>query len=322
MGIPIYLICLLMAMSTLSFAEGDLDKCAAIEDDDARLSCYDSASQSTSIKIKQTKDGISQDALSPVTARAQQEDAALQNWFSITPHRQNYLLPLSHNASSDYSQYGELGDLFSDTEIKYQLSLKTKIVPSMWRGSSLWGAYTQLSFWQMYAEEEASAPFRETNHEPEIFWQLPINYRVMGIDTRFLTLAFNHQSNGRAEPLSRSWNRLTGELVLEKNRFVASIKSWIRVDTSSNDDNPNIEHYMGRIQLGGVYKGDVHTIAIGLKNNLNRDNYSGVEVNWTFPLVQHLKGIVQFYSGYGENLIDMENYSNRLSLGIALTDWL
>ena len=100
------------------------------------------------------------------------------------------------------------------------------------------------------------------------------------------------------------------------------MKSWIRVDKSSTDNNPDIEDLMGRIQVGAAYKGDVHTIAIGLKNNLSSDNRSGVELNWTFPLTQKLKGIVQVYSGYGENLIDMESYSNRVSLGVALTDWL
>jgi len=41
-----------------------------------------------------------------------------------------------------------------------------------------------------------------------------------------------------------------------------------------------------------------------------------------FPLLDNLKGYVQIYSGYGENMFDAENYSNRIGIGFALNDWL
>ena len=59
-----------------------------------------------------------------------------------------------------------------------------------------------------------------------------------------------------------------------------------------------------------------------MKNNLSSDNRSGVELNWTFPLVEHLRGMVQIYSGYGESMIDAESYTNRISVGVALSDLL
>ena len=55
---------------------------------------------------------------------------------------------------------------------------------------------------------------------------------------------------------------------------------------------------------------------------LSSDNRSSFEVNWAFPLAQHLRGYVQFFTGYGENMIDMENNNTRIGVGIALTDWL
>lgn len=79
---------------------------------------------------------------------------------------------------------------------------------------------------------------------------------------------------------------------------------------------------MGRIQLGWVFKTDRHVFDVWLKNNLESDNRSGVEVNWSFPLAEHLRGYAQIYSGYGENLIDMENSNTRIGIGLALTDWL
>ena len=293
--------------------------CAEIADREARLDCFDGFFPAPA---PLAADAAS-DSFDPVEERARLERQSEQNWFSITPHKPNYLLPVSHNFSSDFSQYPLLGPSFNDTEVKFQISLKTRVLPIDWRNSSLWIGYTQLSFWQLYADEDASSPFRETNHEPEIFWQIPVRFRFLGLDARLASLGFNHQSNGQPGELSRSWNRLTAQLVAERGNFAMTAKTWVRVaDGIGQDDNPNIEDYMGRLQLGAAYRGEKSTFAVSLRNNLRSDNRSGVEVSWTFPLSRHLRGMVQLYSGYGENLIDMENYTNRVSLGIALTDWL
>ena len=122
--------------------------------------------------------------------------------------------------------------------------------------------------------------------------------------------------------MSRSWNRLTGEIIFESENTAFSVKSWVRIDNPSTDDNPDIEDYMGRLQLGWIYKRDDQVFDIWLKNNLRSDNRSGLEVNWAFPLTQHLRGYVQLYSGYGENLIDMKQSNTRIGVGVTLSDWL
>lgn len=319
-----------MLTPALGFAAtvaADPASCAAIVDGAARLTCYDSffepaADPTGEVEALTILNEDAIDALPPLEARKTQELAVAAQSFAITPHKPNYILPMSYNASSDYSAFGPFEELFNDTEIKMQLSLKTRIVPNLWRDSSVWVAYTQQSYWQLYADSEASAPFRETNHQPEVFWEVPVDFDLMGWKARSAILAFNHQSNGRAEPLSRSWNRVTGELVFEKGDFVASAKTWARVGDPDVDNNPNIEDFMGRVQLGLAYKRNDHTFSLGVKNNLSSKNRSGVELNWTFPLIEKLDGFIQIYSGYGENLIDMENYNNRIGIGIALTDWL
>lgn len=316
-----------LALTAASPAFANPESCRAIVDGAARLACFDSyfepvETAGESVEKLTILDEEAIQGLPPIEARRTQELAVTAQSFAITPHKPNYILPLTYNASADFSEFGDFEELFSDTEIKMQLSLKTRLVPNLWRDSSIWVAYTQQSYWQLYADSEASAPFRETNHQPEIFWEVPVDFDVLGWRARTATLAFNHQSNGRAEPLSRSWNRVTGELVFEKGQFVASAKTWARVGNPEVDNNPNIEDFMGRVQLGLAYKRNDHTFSLGLKNNLSSDNRSGVEFNWTFPLIEKLDGFIQIYSGYGENLIDMENYNNRIGIGIALTDWL
>lgn len=315
-GKVVFLFCAVIAVApALADTAASPEDCSSIRESAERLACFDSFYPSSS-----DQGGASEPT--PLQARLLEEEELGGRWFSITPYKPNYILPATYNRSADYTLYGPAEDFFSDAEIKFQLSLRTEILDDLWRGSSVSVAYTQQSFWQLYADDEVSAPFRETNHEPEIMWQIPVDFEVLGFQARLATLAFNHQSNGRSRPLSRSWNRLTGELVLEKDRFVLSAKTWARIDDPDLDDNPNIEDYMGRIQLGAAYAGDKHTFALGWKNSLDSDFRSGLEFNWQFPLAAHLRGFVQLYSGYGENLIDMENYNNRIGVGIALTDWL
>lgn len=317
-----------------AIAMASASTCAGIENGVERLACFDEYFPNKSLtsntisnissigKTKELKEPA--EMISAVQMRLIAEQQADDNWFAILPHKQNYVLPATYNSSPDYvTDYGPVvGGFFSDSEIKFQLSLKTPLVKNLWRNSTVSAAYTQQSYWQLFADDEISAPFRETNHEPEIMWQVPVEFDLFGFSAQHATLAFNHQSNGRSQPLSRSWNRITGELLLAKDRFAISAKTWKRIEESENDDNPHIEDYMGRIQLGAAYKGDRHSLSLVIKSSLGSKVRNGVELGWTFPLAEHLKGFVQVYSGYGENLIDMENYNNRIGFGIALTDWL
>ena len=316
----LFAVLVLIFGSTSASASDTTIECMDIQNSEERLLCYDRAAGAEQKAIENPEEA--EVTGSPIEARRERESYQYLNWFSITPHRPNYVLPISYNTSPDYSIYGAEGDQFSDNEVKLQLSVKTPLLLKLWRESTLWFAYTQVSYWQLYADSEASSPFRETNHEPEFIWNLPVNFRFLGADAKAITLSLNHQSNGRSDPFSRSWNRAIGGLVFERSRWVFSFESWVRIDGESDDDNPNIEDYMGRVQLAAAYTRRGETIAFGLKNNLDADNRSGFEVNWSMPLQNQLKLFVQFYSGYGENLIDMEDYTNRLGIGIALTDWL
>ena len=86
-------------------------------------------------------------------------------------------------------------------------------------------AVTLQSWWQAYASD-ISAPFRETNHESEIFATMPINTDLLGLNFREVALGLNHHSNGRTDPLSRSWNRVTSRLIYDNGANVASKGSF------------------------------------------------------------------------------------------------
>ena len=141
---------------------------------------------------------------------------------------------------------------------------------------------------------------------------------------RVITLELDHQSNGRSEPLSRSWNRVIGGTLLERGNLALWIRAWYRIPESADqDDNPDILDYMGHGDVVVAYKHGAQTYSLMLRNNLRKDNNRGaVQLDWSFPMTQSLRGYVQYFNGYGESLIDYNHSSNRLGVGLMLTDWL
>ena len=266
-------------------------------------------------------------AQSPIDTRLQEEKATSQDWFVLTPHRANYLLPLAYNSSPNEGVLE--GTSFEDAgldniEIKFQLSIKYQLVEDLFKDNGdLYFGYTNLSYWQAY-NSDYSSPFRDTNHEPEIWLQFDTNWEFWGIKTRLIQVGAWHQSNGRGEPLSRSWNRLFANFVLSKGNFALSIKPWWRIpEDDEDDDNPDIERYLGYGELRAAYAWRHHTFSIMLRNNLRRSNNKGaVELGWSFPLYRKLKGYVQYFNGYGQSILDYDDAANTIGVGIALSDIL
>jgi phospholipase A1/A2 len=211
------------------------------------------------------------------------------------------------------------------TEAKFQLSLKTKVWEDLLGGNGdLWLAYTQTSYWQVY-DSAASRPFRESNYEPEVMAMFRTNYRLLGWDGRLAGLALNHQSNGRSEPLSRSWNRLIGQIGLERKNWMVMLRPWWRIPESSRtDDNPDIEDFMGRADLLVVRKSEGHELSFMARHSLRSGSRSrgAMQIDYAFPITSYLKAYVQIFSGYGASLIDYNHRQERLGVGISLIQWL
>ena len=72
----------------------------------------------------------------------------------------------------------------------------------------------------------------------------------------------NHQSNGRSDPLSRSWNR-NFNLGFEKDNFALMLRPWYRVEENAKDDNnPDIKDYIGRGDLTAFYRKEKMTFRL------------------------------------------------------------
>lgn len=309
----------------------DWNKCSQIDNDAERLKCYDALSGRAS---NQPAAENVQPVPSPekpkhkesyLTKLWQLDKATRQGAFSLMPHRSNYILPLSYNSSPNREpfQAGMSGRDIQETEVKLQLSLKVKLWEDILnRDMDLWFGYTQKSFWQLYNFKE-SAPFRETDYEPELLLNFRTNYHLLGLNGRTATVGFNHQSNGRSDPYSRSWNRIVGNLGFERDNFTLLLKTWCRLpESAASDDNPDLEKYMGYGEVWAYYFWKEHRFGLMLRDNLRTDDNRGaLQLEWSFPLLENVSGHIQYFVGYGENLLDYNHSVNRIGIGFIIKDW-
>lgn len=276
---------------------------------------------------------VVEEAASPTTISAiqqrirfEQQDAGW-NPFVLVPHKPNYLV-IGHQFSAPNTAPFDTEDPsntidFQPWETKFQLSLKVPLARGLFGKGSLYAAYTNRSFWQQF-NKDSSSPFRETNHEPEAWLSFVKPERKwLGVHIPVIRTGFSHQSNGQAGALSRSWNRVYAEFLMEKNDFYFSFKPWWRVtEAADDDDNADIGKYMGTFELRSLYKHKAHTFDVMVRNNLRGDNKGAIEFGWSFPISGRVRGYAQWFNGYGESLIDYDAYTNSVNFGIQLSDWL
>lgn len=326
-----------------------LRTCLFLEDDQLRLRCFDDATG----RSKVVKDGSAPEAaaaidgglllhksaenttLSWLDRRWELSPSSKRGTFAIRSYQPTYVLPVYHNSSPNTQPVSpnpansvSKSENLDSNEMKFQLSLKTKVVEDMFGDNGdLWFGYTQSSRWQIY-NEEISRPFRETNYEPELIFTWRSSWSdfkdVTGWDPRLLGLSLNHQSNGRALPLSRSWNRLIGMIGFERGDTMLQLRPWVRLsDDPAEDDNPDISDYMGRGDMLLVHKHKGHEYSLLTRHNFKGGDESrgAVQFDWAFPLTSNLRGHFQYFTGYGESLIDYNYKSDYLGVGLSLVGW-
>jgi phospholipase A1 len=267
-----------------------------------------------------------------MTERWELDTTAVRGTFLITPYKPIYILlgkyssnpneqPHSENDSPEYITPS--GVDYDNVELKFQLSFKTKVLQKiLWGNADLWVAYTQKSFWQIY-NVDLSRPFREINYEPEVILNFPVKFRFFGFKTRMVGIAFNHLSNGKSDPFSRSLNRIILHAGLERKNWTVYARTWFGM--SDNDkDNPDISDYMGRGDLNVIYakNGNVFSLIGGYNMNFNSNPRGSAEFSWSYPIKNNLKGFLQVSHGYGESLIDYNHSQTTVGVGVSLIEWL
>ncbi len=270
--------------------------------------------------------------LRDLTERWELDTTSVRGTFLLTPYKPMYVLPLrwtnkpneqpiSGNVDPDY--VAPPGVDYNNIETKFQLSFKAKVLQGIfWGHGDLWVAYTQISHWQIY-NNELSRPFREVNYEPELILNVPVKFNFLGFKARMIGVAFNHQSNGKSEPFSRSWNRVILHAGLERKNWTIYVRPWFRLP-AEKDDNPDISEYVGRGDVNVIYtkNGNIFSF-IGSHNlNFNSKTRGNSSFSWSYPIKDNLKGYLLISHGYGETLIDYNNLQTTIGVGVSLIEWL
>ena len=138
-----------------------------------------------------------------------------------------------------------------------------------------------------------------------------------------MNFGHNHQSNGRADPISRSWDRLIAEFGIERGNFALLIRPWYRIEEDDEeDDNPDILDYYGHGDITAIYKWRGHSFSLMGRGNLATDK-GAAQFSWTTPpILGPLRGYVQAFTGYGDSLIDYDWKQNSIGIGVILNDLL
>lgn len=235
-----------------------------------------------------------------------------KNGFSA--HKLNYILPFTYTSLPGTDERKK-------NEIKFQLSVKQRLLK--FYGWGFYFGYTQKSFWQAYDINDSS-PFRENNFNPEFFLRTKM-WNGLRIDT-----GWEHESNGQKIPDSRSWNRIYCTPYYENDRMIASLKGWYRLEEKNKDedndadgdDNPDIISYYGYGELGLTLKiPEFYNTYISTMSRYNfRSGKGAIEINATLPLhLNSMSLMVQYWNGYGENLIDYNVKQQKIGIGLSFT---
>ncbi len=333
-------------------AATDPVSCAAIGDDAARLACYDRAFGRAAVAAESATDvvGKAEEGDDPSTKIARRNDPKRERYsdgksrlwrlwehdssarearYSLRPHRGIFFMPLRYsdrrNRLPDSPAPGHTATeplSIEATETMFQVSIKTRIWENLFGDHpwDLWFGFTQVSHWQMY-NGEVSSPFRETNYEPELIFSLPLKEEIAGLDWRVLNIGLVHQSNGRSNPLSRSWNRVYAEFGFERGPWTALVRPWYRLpEARSGDDNPDIDDFLGYGDLNVSWTRGGHILGMMSRHNLIGGR-GALQLDWSFPLTDTLKGYLRLFSGYGETMVDYNHYQNVIGIGLQITPW-
>jgi len=333
----------------------DIRACTAIESDAQRLACYDHATGRDNLPVAQKRKDSSTQAPSVFTNDTNNRRTAVignsevakplslldSRWelspgsklgtFNIRGYKPVYVLPVFATSNQNDQPRSPNPDntvttpqSLQNVEAKFQLSLKTKIWQDLFGDNGdLWIGYTQSSRWQVY-NAAISRPFRETNYEPEAILMFNTDYSVLGWNGRLAGIGLDHESNGRSNPLSRSWNRVIADFGFERDDWAVMFRPWWRIpESSKTDDNPDISDYMGRMDMQIVHEWNGQEFGLMLRHSLrggSRSHGAG-QFSWSFPIAGNLRGYMELFKGYGESMIDYNHNATYLGLGVSLLDW-
>lgn len=217
-----------------------------------------------------------------------------------------------------------------DPAAKFQFSFKYRILGFDTSDDSpsrtLQFGYTQRSLWDIDA---SSSPFYDTSYMPSVFYE-SLAPAPAAPGARFTWLGwqagFQHESNGKDGPDSRSLNTLfarPGFALGPLDGWHLLVSPRLSAYAGGVSDNPRIKDYRGHAEwLIAFGKNDGPSLAYTGRAGRDFDHFT-TQLDFTVPLRFEIADfatflLIQYFSGYGESLLDYDQRSETVRAGISL----
>jgi phospholipase A1/A2 len=219
--------------------------------------------------------------------------------------------PMYFGYTTDHNEANRTG------EAKLQFSFKYALIEE----SSFYLGYTQKAFWSI---DSISAPFKETNYAPELFYTFSFNSWF-----EYLQLGFwKHESTGESGIKSVSWNVSYIEPAISFDNWLISLTLWGPsmglTEFEVTSGKPYLFDYYGYSELNIAYtptEGHQHSI---MYRPGDRDHIYAVQYQWDIDFDTSRDDswtpsfFVQVWSGYGESLQTYNKITNRVTVGLSI----
>jgi phospholipase A1/A2 len=237
--------------------------------------------------------------------------------------RGQYEPPLSENDPMYFIFGGREG-----YSARFQLSFKYRLFDTgtgfgrdqPWLSGFYFG-YTQNSLWDLSSDSKA---FRDTSYRPQLFWKWDRADDKTFLDS--VRMGFEHESNGRDGPRSRSINiafiRPEWHLSFANGhelQFTPKLYRYL-----DRDENPDIQHYRGNVDWRLRYDaaGEWVATAVARRGTLGKGSF-------LLDLSKRARDLrfgpvggyfhLQYFTGYGEDILDYNlRRKSQVRIGFAI----
>ena len=205
----------------------------------------------------------------------------------------------------------------TNSDVKFQISISQRLTKSTLPFQTyLFLMYNQKCFWNVF---QNSMPMHDLNFNPGfgLTKLLIVKNRLVGK----ATLLVEHESNGKDGTESRSWNRITfGASIYIDPQIMIFGKTWIPIIDGQN--NRDILKYCGIYQTGistmSVNKRIGFAVILTKRQGWNLNCNTIVEFNYRLFKKENQFFFIQYYNGYGESLIDYNQFHSRIRAGLVI----
>lgn len=204
----------------------------------------------------------------------------------------------------------------NNSNVKFQLSISHRLTKSILPFDTyLFLQFSQKTIWNVMEE---SLPMRDLNFNPGI----GLGHLIIR-ENRYIGRAIimlEHESNGKDSLSSRSWNKVSASVNLMLSRNVdTQLKLWIPIVDS--DNNRDILKYNGIGNFAINYHNRNRRFHAGLLTTWRTESFS-FNTQWEFSFKLNEKVnqflFIQYYNGYGENLLDYNQFKSVIRMGFVI----